>query len=144
MSDVLIINGPNLNLLGKREKEIYGSLSYEEMETLIQKEAKKMNLSVSIFQSNHEGEIIDRIQKAAGSVKAIIINPGAYTHYGISIRDALTSINLPAVEVHLSNIFAREHFRQNSVTAGVCRGMISGFGVESYILALQIGILPAH
>lgn len=138
MPDVLIINGPNLNLLGKREKEIYGSLSYGEIEKLILIEAKKLNLSVSIFQSNHEGEIIDRIQKASGNAKAVIINPGAYTHYSFAIRDALSSVNLPAVEVHLSNIFAREHFRQNSVIAGVCKGMISGFGVDSYILALQI------
>ncbi|MDK2800112.1 MAG: 3-dehydroquinate dehydratase [Clostridiales bacterium] len=134
---VLVIHGPNLNLLGIREKNIYGSETYESINNRIIEEAKQLGIHVEIFQSNHEGEIIDKIHTALGIYKGIIINAGAYTHYSIAIRDALKAVNIPAVEVHLSNIHAREDFRTKSVIAPVCIGQISGFGGNSYLLALH-------
>ncbi len=137
---LLVIHGPNLNLLGKREPEIYGSETLSEINDRIRAFASENGISVDIYQSNHEGEIIDRIQ-AAGETKAgydgIVINPAAYTHYSIAIRDALSAIGLPAVEVHLSNITAREAFRETSVIAPVCRGQISGLGSRGYLLAIE-------
>ncbi|WAM34682.1 type II 3-dehydroquinate dehydratase [Caldicellulosiruptor morganii] len=137
MKKVLIINGPNLNLLGIREKNIYGTISYNELLKIISKKASELGLDVVFFQSNHEGEIIDRIHRAPEeNMDGIIINPGAYTHYSYAIHDAIKAVSLPTIEVHISNIHAREEFRQKSVIAPACIGQISGFGIKSYIIAL--------
>lgn len=137
LKKVLIINGPNLNLLGTREKSIYGTQTLEDIAKKVSKTAKFLGISVSFVQSNHEGEIIDRIHQALGEFEFIVINPAAYTHYSIAIRDAIKSVEIPTIEVHLSNVHAREEFRTKSVIAPVCVGQISGFGEESYILALH-------
>ncbi len=134
---ILIIHGPNLNLLGQREPGIYGSQTLEEINAEISKEASQYNFSPEYLQSNHEGEIIDWLQNAAAEdFSGIIINPGAFTHTSVAIRDAIAAIKLPVIEVHLSNINDREDFRQRSMTAAVCRGTISGFGATSYLVAL--------
>jgi 3-dehydroquinate dehydratase II len=137
MNKILVINGPNLNLLGTREKNVYGGTSLKEIETRVKNEADKLNLDVDFFQSNHEGLIIDKIHESQGKYEVILINPGAYTHYSIAIRDALKSVDIPAIELHLSNIHTREEFRSRSVTAPSCIGQICGFGSDSYILALH-------
>lgn len=124
-------------MLGIRETEVYGHLSLEQINQRILEKAKALGLEVRITQSNHEGEIIEAIHEALQWADAIIINPGAYTHYSIAIRDAITAVRLPTVEVHLSNIHAREEFRRQSVTAPVVHGIISGFGVMSYLMALD-------
>ncbi|QSX06092.1 type II 3-dehydroquinate dehydratase [Sedimentibacter sp. zth1] len=134
---VYVINGPNLNFLGIREKDVYGENSYEALCNYIEKEAKKLNIEVECFQSNIEGEIINCVQDAYQNADAIIINPGAYTHYSYAIMDAIKSVNLKTIEVHLSNIYKREEFRHKSVTATVCVGQISGFGFLGYKLALE-------
>ncbi|MHB1391968.1 MAG: type II 3-dehydroquinate dehydratase [Clostridia bacterium] len=135
---IMIINGPNLNMLGVREKEIYGHKSYEDICSFISGEAEKLGVSVEIVQNNIEGEIINHIHRALGeSFDGIVINPAAYTHYSIAIYDALKSANLPAVEVHLSNINSREEYRRISVTAPACIGAICGFGHYGYKLALE-------
>lgn len=132
-----VIHGPNLNFLGIREPEVYGGDSLEAINTEIKNFAKENKVDVYFFQSNHEGEIIDTIQKAhRENVDGIIINPGAFTHYSYAVHDALKGITPPAIEVHLSNIHAREDFRKNSVTAPACKGQISGFGADGYILGL--------
>lgn len=135
---ILVINGPNLNFLGIREKGVYGNGTYNELCSYIEDEAKKININVDILQSNIEGEIINFIQDSYEKYDGLIINPGAYTHYSIAIHDALKSISMPIVEVHLSNIHNREEFRKTSVTAPACTGQISGFGFESYILGLKV------
>ena len=132
---ILIINGPNINMLGKRPKDIYGTESYDELEKKIHNFAEENKLEIEIFHSNSEGDIIDRIQRL--DYKALIINPGAYTHYSYAIRDALEIATVPKIEVHLTNILAREDFRHRSVTAACCSGVISGFGFDGYILALN-------
>ena len=134
---ILVINGPNINMLGIREKDIYGNNDYNSLVEKIKKEASELNCHVDFFQSNIEGEIITSIQKALGVYDGIIINPAAYTHYSIGILDALKSINIPAVEVHISNIHQREDFRKKSVTVEGCIGQISGLGFEGYTLALR-------
>ena len=134
---ILVINGPNINMLGIREKNIYGNNNYNSLVEKIKKEASELNCQVDFFQSNIEGEIITSIQKALGVYDGIIINPAAYTHYSIGILDALKSVNIPAVEVHISNIHQREDFRKKSVTAEGCIGQISGLGFEGYTLALR-------
>ena len=134
---VFVIHGPNLNLLGIREQNIYGTESFESINSRIEAAAEKLGVSVEIFQSNCEGQIIDKIHQARTSAQGIIINPAAYTHYSFAIRDAIKAVNVPAVEVHLSNIHGREEFRSKSVIAPACIGQISGFGWNSYILALQ-------
>ncbi|ABP67816.1 3-dehydroquinate dehydratase, type II [Caldicellulosiruptor saccharolyticus DSM 8903] len=137
MKKILVINGPNLNLLGIREKDIYGSTNYNKLLEIISKKANELNLNTLFFQSNHEGEIIDRIHKALDeNIDGIIINPGAYTHYSYAIHDAIKAVNIPTIEVHISNIYAREEFRKRSVIAPACVGQISGFGIKSYIIAL--------
>jgi len=136
LKKILFINGPNLNLLGEREKGIYGSSTLEDINMLVCREAEKLDILVEFMQSNHEGDIIDKIHEARGRYHAIVINPGAFTHYSIAIRDAIKAVELPVIEVHLSNIYAREEFRSKSVIAPVCIGQISGFGVDSYVLAL--------
>jgi len=133
---LLVLNGPNLNMLGKREVQFYGSMSYNKLCDVIRDFAKVHGIEVDFFQSNIEGEIINKIHSAEGLYDGIIINPGAYTHYSYAIYDALKSISIPAVEVHLSNIYAREEFRKKSVIAPACIGQISGLGVYSYIGAI--------
>lgn len=138
---ILVLHGPNLNLLGKREPEIYGDRTLEDINERIRKRAVSTGVSVEIIQTNHEGEIIDSIHRAGGDgperCDALIINPGAYTHYSIAIRDAIAGTGLPAVEVHISNIHAREGFRRKSVIAPVCRGQITGLGDLGYLLAVD-------
>lgn len=133
---LLVLHGPNLNLLGQREPEIYGSLTLNDINTLLEEEGCKLQASVFCLQSNYEGKLIDAIHQARSNYQGIIINPGAYTHTSVAIRDALAAVNLPTVEVHLSNIYQRENFRHHSYIAPVAIGQISGFGAESYRLAL--------
>lgn len=141
MKKLLIINGPNLNLLGIREKGIYGTESLESIAVKCNDEAKKLNMEIDFVQSNHEGEIIDKIHASRDVYDLLIINPGAYTHYSIAIRDAIKSIEIPTIEVHLSNIHAREEFRSKSVIAPVCIGQICGFGGNSYLAAIHAAAL---
>lgn len=137
MKKILIIHGPNLNFLGIREKIVYGETSFEALNNLLIKKGMSMGFKVEVFQSNFEGAIIDCLQKAYfDNVDGIIINPGAFTHYSYALRDAISSINIPTVEVHISNIYKREDFRHKSVTAASCIGQISGFGINSYLLGL--------
>lgn len=136
IENILVIHGPNLNLVGVREKKVYGTESYENINHRLLQQAERLGVRVEIFQSNHEGEIIDKIHAAFENFDGIIINPGAYTHHSIAIRDAIKGVDIPAVEVHLSNVHAREEFRAKSVIAPVCKGQISGFGGDSYILGL--------
>lgn len=137
---IIVINGPNINMLGIREKNIYGNNDYNFLIEKIKKEAEILKCEVDFFQSNIEGEIITCIQNSLGKYDGIIINPAAYTHYSIGILDALKSVNIPAIEVHISNINSREDFRKKSITAEGCIGQISGLGFEGYCLALR-GIL---
>lgn len=137
MKKVLVINGPNLNLLGEREPDIYGTISLQSIEKQMRQNAEKLELELEFFQSNHEGDLVDIIGKARKEFSAIIINPAAYTHTSVAIRDALAASSLPAIEVHISNVYKREEFRHKSLTAPVCCGQISGFGLDSYLLALQ-------
>jgi 3-dehydroquinate dehydratase-2 len=134
---ILIVHGPNLNLLGKRKKEIYGDKTLEEINSLLQQQAKELGVEIIAFQSNSEGTLIDFIQAESPKAEGIIINPGALTHYGLSLRDALGDTNLPVIEVHLSNIYGREEFRQRSVVAPIAKGQISGLGWRGYIAALR-------
>ncbi len=140
MIKVLIVNGPNLNLLGTREPEVYGVVTLSDIEELVRERAGMRNAEVSFFQSNHEGAIVDALHDAAGSCDAVVLNPGALTHYSYSLRDAVASIGIPVVEVHLSNVAAREEFRATSIVAPVCAGQISGFGAESYLLGLEAAL----
>ena len=137
---ILVINGPNLNLLGKREVGTYGAVTLDEINKKLTAQAKKNDVKLEFFQSNHEGEIVEKIQKASGKFQFIIINPAAFTHYSVAIRDAIASIDIPVIEVHLSNICAREDFREKSITAPVCLGQIFGFGPISYQVALEAAI----
>jgi 3-dehydroquinate dehydratase-2 len=137
MKRILVIHGPNLNLLGRREPEIYGRTTLEEINKALTAAAKKAGVKITISQSNHEGAIVDTIQGAIGTQDAIMINPGAYTHTSLAIRDAIASVGIPTVEVHLSNIYKREDFRHDSYIAGVAAGQICGFGPDSYLLGLR-------
>ena len=134
---ILIINGPNLNMLGKRDEGVYGTKDYETLVDMIQKKAEKLLLDVLFFQSNHEGELIDFIQNNASVSDGIIINPGALTHYSIALRDALSDSKLKIVEVHISNIHAREQFRHISVIAPISEGQIAGLGFNGFLYALE-------
>ena len=135
--DILLINGPNLNLLGSREPEIYGNQTLDQIEKELIQQAKKNNFKLECYQSNHEGELVDKIQASNGSVNGILINAGAFTHTSIAIRDALVGSTIPFIELHISNIFNREGFRKESFLTDKAIGIISGFGVYSYFLSLE-------
>lgn len=135
---IILIHGVNLNLLGIREPEIYGGLTYDEINNLIRNYADEYNFDLKIFQSNYEGDIVEEIHAAyQENVDYIIINPGAFTHYSIAIRDAISAVRIPAIEVHISNVYKREEFRKQSVIAPVCKGQVTGFGYYGYIMALN-------
>jgi len=133
---IAVIQGPNLNMLGIREQNIYGGMSLEQIHENMKQFASQNNLELEFFQSNLEGEIVDKIQECLGTVEGIIINPAAYTHTSIAIRDALAAVSLPTIEVHISNIYKREEFRKTSITAGASTGVITGFGPFGYHMAL--------
>jgi len=137
MSNILILHGPNLNLLGTREPGIYGSMTLNDINLALLGQSNRLESELRIKQSNHEGELIDAIHESVGWADGILINPGAYTHYSLALRDAIAGVSLPCVEVHLSNIHSRESFRQKSVIAPVCIGQVSGFGWRSYTLGLE-------
>ncbi len=137
MKHILVINGPNLDLLGTREVDIYGKITLAKINEMVKEKARELNCQVRIKQSNSEGEIVSFVGEARDWADALIINPAAYTHTSIAIRDAILAVGIPVIEVHLSNIYKRESFRQKSLIAGVCLGQITGFGPKGYILALE-------
>lgn len=141
MKKILVINGPNLNLLGKREPEIYGATTLKDIEQKIKTRAKKAGVEADFFQSNHEGAIVDSLQNADGIYDFIILNAAAYTHTSVAIRDAISAIGVPVIEVHLSNIHKREEFRHKSLLAPVVVGQVLGFGAESYMAAFYAALL---
>ncbi|MBF0627533.1 MAG: type II 3-dehydroquinate dehydratase [Magnetococcales bacterium] len=136
---ILVINGPNLNLLGQRETGIYGALTLADIETACRRKADTLGIAIDFFQSNHEGALVERIQAAAGVHDWIVINPAAYTHTSVAIRDALLAVNIPTIEVHLSNIHRREPFRHHSYVSDIAVGVIAGLGAEGYLYALEAG-----
>lgn len=140
MANVLILHGPNLNLLGTREPEIYGALTLEDINRALAERGREAGLTLDFFQSNHEGALVDAVQGAQGKYAFIILNAAAYTHYSIALRDAIAAVEVPVIEVHLSNIHRREAFRHRSVIAPVVMGQICGFGADSYLAALEIVI----
>ena len=137
---ILVVHGPNLNLLGKREPDIYGSCTLDDINKQLADLAVELGVEVSCFQSNHEGELVQKIQDAMGVYQAIVINPGAYTHTSVALRDAIAGSGIPTVETHISNIYKREDFRKHSFISGVAVGQISGFGPGSYLLALRAAV----
>ncbi|MFA5089442.1 MAG: type II 3-dehydroquinate dehydratase [Candidatus Omnitrophota bacterium] len=137
MKKILVIHGPNLNLLGSREPGIYGRITLVQINTALKKIARKNKVALVIAQSNHEGKIVDLIGKSSRKYSGILINPAAYTHTSVAIRDAISACNIPAVEVHISNIYSREEFRQRSLISPVVKGTVAGFGLQSYLLGLQ-------
>lgn len=137
MKKVFVIHGPNLNLLGNREPQIYGGSTLDEINNRISKEAERIGVECEFFQSNLEGELVDTVQRAGKTADGIIVNPAGYSYTSVALLDALKAVQIPRVEVHLSNIFAREEFRRTSMTAAGCTGLISGLGVEGYLLALR-------
>ncbi len=139
---ILVVHGPNLNMLGSRQVVVYGDKTLDEIDSLLQKRARELGVELETFQSNHEGALVDFIQEKSPEAAGIIINPAALTHYGLSLRDALADTSLPIIEVHLSNIHSREEFRQQSVIAPIARGQISGLGWRGYIAALEIIAAP--
>ena len=140
---ILVINGPNLNLLGQREPEVYGHATLADVEAKVRQRAAELAVEVEFVQSNHEGQLVDWIQQAKTRVSVIVLNAGAYTHTSIALRDAISAVKIPTIEVHLSNVHAREEFRTKSLLAPVCCGQISGFGVNSYLLAVQAALTIA-
>lgn len=137
MPRVLVINGPNLNLLGQREPGVYGDASLERINRTLLELGRELGIELEFFQSNHEGELVEAVQKARGRIDAILINPAAFTHTSVALRDAFLAVALPFVEVHLSNVHAREPFRRNSFLSDIARGVIAGFGPDSYRLGLR-------
>lgn len=137
MKTFLLLHGPNLNMLGQRQPEIYGRTTLAEINQAVSERAGQAGAAVKAFQSNHEGALIDFIQAEAGQAAGVIINPGALTHYGLSLRDALANLDIPIIEVHLSNVYAREAFRHHSVVAPIAKGQIAGLGWQGYLLALD-------
>jgi 3-dehydroquinate dehydratase-2 len=137
---ILFLNGPNLNLLGQRETEIYGRDTLAGIEKNVRERAAKLGVEIDFRQSNLEGELVEWIQQAKGKFNSIVINAAAYTHTSIALRDAIAAVGVPTIEIHLSNIYTREEFRQKSLIASVCRGQITGFGKNSYILAIEASI----
>lgn len=140
MADVLVLHGPNLNLLGMREPEIYGTLTLADINRMLAERAEEAGLTLDFFQSNYEGALVDAVQAAQGKYAFILLNAAAYTHYSIALRDAIAAVEVPVIEVHLSNIHRREAFRHRSVIAPVVMGQICGFGADSYLAALEIVI----
>lgn len=138
MGKILVMNGPNLDLLGTREPEIYGTVTLADIHERLRRRANEADLDIEFMQSNHEGALVDAIQRARRTADYIILNAGAFTHYSIAIRDAIAAVNVPVIEVHLSNIHRREEFRRTSVIAPVVLGQIAGFGAESYMAALEV------
>ena len=138
MPRILVLNGPNINVLGRRNPTIYGTLTLDEINRLISEQSEALGMEVVFYQSNHEGALIDRIQESWGNIDGIVINPGALTHYGYSLKDALIDAVVPVIEVHLGNIHAREEWRRHSVVADIARGQIAGFGWRSYTSAIEI------
>ena len=134
---ILVLNGPNLNTLGTREPSVYGTTTLAQIQDMLEARSKELNAAITCFQSNYEGALIDCIQQHTEDVDGIIINPGAFTHYSIAVRDALAAVKAPTIEVHLSNIYAREAFRHHSVMAAICKGHIVGLGWHGYMLALE-------
>ena len=134
---VTVLNGPNLNLLGSREPDVYGRATLDQVESLVRAEAAHLGVVIEWFQSNHEGALIDQIQSLPGRAEGLVLNAGAYTHTSVAIRDALLAVRIPFVEVHLSNVFAREDVRRHSVVADLALGVIAGFGPQSYLLGLR-------
>jgi 3-dehydroquinate dehydratase-2 len=134
---ILVIHGPNLNLLGKREPEVYGATTLADINVMLTERSGDLGVELTIIQTNHEGVMVDTIQQSSGQYDCIIINPAAFTHYSVAVRDALAAVNVPAIEVHLSNIYRREEFRHHSVVAPVAAGQIAGFGANGYLLALE-------
>lgn len=137
MKKILVLNGPNINMLGVREKDVYGTATYDDLCEMIRKKAEELQIEADIKQSNSEGQLVDWIQNCFGKADGIVINPGAYTHYSVAVLDALKSVSLPAVEVHISNIHQREEFRHRCVTTAGCTGQICGLGLQGYLLALD-------
>ena len=137
---ILVLNGPNLNLLGEREPTVYGKVTLKDIERMVRQRAAALGAKIEFRQSNIEGELVTWIQQAKGRVDGIIINAAAYTHTSVALRDAISAVGIPTIEVHLSNVHARESFRHQSLIAAVCRGQISGFGANSYVLAVEAAI----
>ena len=137
MKRILFILGPNLNMVGIRDRHVYGTESAESIENEVRERAAKLGFEIEVFQSNHEGDIVDKIHSAYGCTDGIMINAGALTHYSYALRDAIEAVQIPTVETHMSNIYAREEFRHKSVISAVCKGCIAGFGKRSYFLALE-------
>lgn len=134
---ILILHGPNLNLLGTREPEVYGSMTLDEINARLIEQGKTLNMEVRCLQSNHEGALIDALHDVRTWANGVVFNPGGYTHTSVALRDAISAIQIPVIEVHLSNVYAREEFRHKSLISGVCKGKITGFGWRSYALALN-------
>jgi 3-dehydroquinate dehydratase-2 len=140
VKSILVIHGPNLNLLGTRETDLYGDLTLEDINGKLSTLGNELGVSLSFYQSNSEGDLVNEIQRALGNYDAVLINPGAYTHTSIALRDAILGVSIPTVEVHLSNIYQREEFRKKSMLADVAVGQITGFGVDSYLLGLRAAV----
>lgn len=137
LARILVLHGPNLNLLGQREPEVYGQKTLAQIDADLAARAKELDTEIACFQSNHEGELVDRIQEAMGSFGGILINPAGFTHSSVALRDALAAVALPVIEIHLSNVYARESFRQHSYVSPIAMGVISGLGAHGYLLALE-------